>query len=188
MICVVLALSRPRFGSNRGGPPPPPKKFGNPGDRLRKKKWDLSELPKFEKNFYSEHTEIQRMSQVRKWHTAFFWFTYPFGIPSIYISNVSNCFFTPICFTVWDGRVSQEKRDHCQGLWVPEASTTLPSGTVSSWVTIISDTCRFTKELPTSSYTYHTSLKLIEITILIRSGFYIIYVQGKIQWLKQRHL
>ncbi|XP_026789145.3 probable ATP-dependent RNA helicase DDX17 [Pangasianodon hypophthalmus] len=52
----------PRFGSSRGGPPPP-KKFGNPGDRLRKKKWDLSELPKFEKNFYSEHPEIQRMNQ-----------------------------------------------------------------------------------------------------------------------------
>ncbi|KAF5905020.1 putative ATP-dependent RNA helicase DDX17, partial [Clarias magur] len=52
----------PRFGSSRGGPPPP-KKFGNPGDRLRKKKWDLSELPKFEKNFYSEHPEVQRMSQ-----------------------------------------------------------------------------------------------------------------------------
>uniref|UniRef100_A0A4W4FN85 RNA helicase n=1 Tax=Electrophorus electricus TaxID=8005 RepID=A0A4W4FN85_ELEEL len=37
---------------SRGGPPPP-KKFGNPGDRLRKKKWDLDELPKFEKNFYT---------------------------------------------------------------------------------------------------------------------------------------
>ncbi|XP_036425997.1 probable ATP-dependent RNA helicase DDX17 [Colossoma macropomum] len=52
----------PRFGSSRGGPPPP-KKFGNPGDRLRKKKWDLDELPKFEKNFYSEHIEVQRMTQ-----------------------------------------------------------------------------------------------------------------------------
>ncbi|XP_072539546.1 probable ATP-dependent RNA helicase DDX17 [Salminus brasiliensis] len=52
----------PRFGSNRGGPPPP-KKFGNPGDRLRKKKWDLDELPKFEKNFYSEHMEVQRLTQ-----------------------------------------------------------------------------------------------------------------------------
>uniref|UniRef100_A0A8D3CUC6 RNA helicase n=1 Tax=Scophthalmus maximus TaxID=52904 RepID=A0A8D3CUC6_SCOMX len=39
------------------------KKFGNPGDRLRKKRWDLDELPKFEKNFYSEHPEVQRMSQ-----------------------------------------------------------------------------------------------------------------------------
>ncbi|KAM3863482.1 putative ATP-dependent RNA helicase DDX17 [Diretmus argenteus] len=51
----------PRFGSSRSGPPP--KRFGNPGDRLRKKKWDLDELPKFEKNFYSEHPEVQRMSQ-----------------------------------------------------------------------------------------------------------------------------
>ncbi|KAM6914469.1 putative ATP-dependent RNA helicase DDX17 isoform 2-T2 [Lycodopsis pacificus] len=52
----------PRFGSSRGGPPPG-KKFGNPGDRLRKKRWDLDELPKFEKNFYVEHSEVQRMSQ-----------------------------------------------------------------------------------------------------------------------------
>lgn len=53
----------PRFGSSRGGPPSG-RKFGNPGDRLRKKRWDLDELPKFEKNFYSEHPEVQRMSQV----------------------------------------------------------------------------------------------------------------------------
>ncbi|XP_032392524.1 probable ATP-dependent RNA helicase DDX17 [Etheostoma spectabile] len=52
----------PRFGSSRGGPPPG-RKFGNPGDRLRKKRWDLDELPKFEKNFYTEHPEIQRMTQ-----------------------------------------------------------------------------------------------------------------------------
>ncbi|XP_075888332.1 putative ATP-dependent RNA helicase DDX17 [Nelusetta ayraudi] len=52
----------PRFGSSRGGPPGG-RKFGNPGDRLRKKKWDLDELPKFEKNFYNEHSELQRMSQ-----------------------------------------------------------------------------------------------------------------------------
>ncbi|XP_056379853.1 probable ATP-dependent RNA helicase DDX17 isoform X3 [Hyla sarda] len=37
-------------------------KFGNPGERLRKKRWDLNELPKFEKNFYSEHPEVARMS------------------------------------------------------------------------------------------------------------------------------
>ncbi|XP_060946556.1 probable ATP-dependent RNA helicase DDX17 isoform X2 [Limanda limanda] len=52
----------PRFGSSRGGPTPG-KKFGNPGERLRKKKWDLEELPKFEKNFYNEHPEVQRMTQ-----------------------------------------------------------------------------------------------------------------------------
>ncbi|KAL4647862.1 putative ATP-dependent RNA helicase DDX17 [Arapaima gigas] len=46
-----------RFGSSRSG------KFGNPGERLRKKKWDLDELPKFEKNFYTEHLEVQRMTQ-----------------------------------------------------------------------------------------------------------------------------
>lgn len=39
-------------------------KFGNPGERLRKKRWNLDELPKFEKNFYTEHPEVQRMSQV----------------------------------------------------------------------------------------------------------------------------
>uniref|UniRef100_A0A671UXG2 RNA helicase n=1 Tax=Sparus aurata TaxID=8175 RepID=A0A671UXG2_SPAAU len=56
LICI------PRFGSSRSGPPQG-RKFGNPGDRLRKKRWDLDELPKFEKNFYSEHPEVQRMSQ-----------------------------------------------------------------------------------------------------------------------------
>uniref|UniRef100_A0A8C7F683 RNA helicase n=1 Tax=Oncorhynchus kisutch TaxID=8019 RepID=A0A8C7F683_ONCKI len=54
----------PRFGSSSWGGPPPMKKFGNPGERLRKKKWDLDELPKFEKNFYNEHPELQRMTQV----------------------------------------------------------------------------------------------------------------------------
>ncbi|XP_040892951.1 probable ATP-dependent RNA helicase DDX17 isoform X2 [Toxotes jaculatrix] len=47
--------------SGRGGPPP--MKFGNPGERLRKKRWNLDELPKFEKNFYAENPEVQRMSQ-----------------------------------------------------------------------------------------------------------------------------
>lgn len=53
----------PRFGA-RGGGGLPPKKFGNPGERLRKKKWDLSELPKFEKNFYVEHPEVARLTPV----------------------------------------------------------------------------------------------------------------------------
>ncbi|RVE75709.1 hypothetical protein OJAV_G00001430 [Oryzias javanicus] len=55
---------RPRFGGgmgNRNGPPP--MKFGNPGERLRKKRWNLDELPKFEKNFYTEHPEVQHVSQ-----------------------------------------------------------------------------------------------------------------------------
>ncbi|XP_041641106.1 probable ATP-dependent RNA helicase DDX5 [Cheilinus undulatus] len=52
----------PRFGGggggNRGGPPPG--KFGNPGERLRKKHWNLDELPKFQKNFYQEHPDTSR--------------------------------------------------------------------------------------------------------------------------------
>ncbi|KAJ7992614.1 hypothetical protein DPEC_G00280510 [Dallia pectoralis] len=52
----------PRFGSSRSGPSLN-KKFGNPGERLRKKKWDLDQLPKFEKNFYTEHPDVQHMTQ-----------------------------------------------------------------------------------------------------------------------------
>lgn len=33
-------------------------KFGNPGERLRKKHWNLDELPKFQKNFYQEHPDV----------------------------------------------------------------------------------------------------------------------------------
>ncbi|XP_059408786.1 probable ATP-dependent RNA helicase DDX5 isoform X1 [Carassius carassius] len=51
----------PRFGGSRGGPPQG-KKFGNPGERLRKKHWNLDELPKFEKNFYQEHPDVARRS------------------------------------------------------------------------------------------------------------------------------
>ncbi|XP_068444646.1 probable ATP-dependent RNA helicase DDX17 [Clinocottus analis] len=54
---------RPRFGGSNNRSGPPPMKFGNPGERLRKKKWNLDELPKFEKNFYVEHPEVQHMSQ-----------------------------------------------------------------------------------------------------------------------------
>lgn len=55
---------RPRFGAISGrSNGPPPMKFGNPGDRLRKKRWNLDELPKFEKNFYTEHSDVQRMTQ-----------------------------------------------------------------------------------------------------------------------------
>ncbi|KAL4648025.1 putative ATP-dependent RNA helicase DDX5, partial [Arapaima gigas] len=37
-------------------------KFGNPGERLRKRHWNLDELPKFEKNFYKEHPDVTRRS------------------------------------------------------------------------------------------------------------------------------
>uniref|UniRef100_A0A3Q2TEH6 RNA helicase n=1 Tax=Fundulus heteroclitus TaxID=8078 RepID=A0A3Q2TEH6_FUNHE len=56
----IRDLERGGMGG-RGGPPP--MKFGNPGERLRKKRWNLDELPKFEKNFYTEHVEVQHMGQ-----------------------------------------------------------------------------------------------------------------------------
>ncbi|XP_037545914.1 probable ATP-dependent RNA helicase DDX5 [Nematolebias whitei] len=59
-----------RFGGgNRGGPPQG--KFGNPGERLRKRHWNLDELPKFQKNFYQEHSDVshrplQEVDQYRR--------------------------------------------------------------------------------------------------------------------------
>ncbi|KAK5866448.1 hypothetical protein PBY51_020639 [Eleginops maclovinus] len=37
---------RPRFGAMSGRGGPPPMKFGNPGERLRKKKWNMDDLAK----------------------------------------------------------------------------------------------------------------------------------------------
>lgn len=59
----IINIDLCSFGASRGGPLPP-KKFGNPGERLRKRKWDLNELPKFEKNFYVEHPEVARLTPV----------------------------------------------------------------------------------------------------------------------------
>uniref|UniRef100_A0A4W3I4K6 RNA helicase n=1 Tax=Callorhinchus milii TaxID=7868 RepID=A0A4W3I4K6_CALMI len=52
----------PRFGGLSRGGPSLGKKFGQPGERLRKKKWDLDDLPKFEKNFYVEHPDVVRLT------------------------------------------------------------------------------------------------------------------------------
>lgn len=71
MICFFFRYGGgpPRFGGgggggNRGGPPPG--KFGNPGERLRKRHWNLDELPKFQKNFYQEHLDVTHRPLVRK--------------------------------------------------------------------------------------------------------------------------
>lgn len=70
MICFFFSYGGgpPRFGGggggNRGGPPPG--KFGNPGERLRKRHWNLDELPKFQKNFYQEHPDVTHRPLVRK--------------------------------------------------------------------------------------------------------------------------
>uniref|UniRef100_A0A1A7YG20 RNA helicase n=1 Tax=Iconisemion striatum TaxID=60296 RepID=A0A1A7YG20_9TELE len=63
----------PRFGGSRGGGGGGGK-FGNPGDRLRKKHWNLDELPKFEKNFYQQHPDVshrspQELEQYRRTRT-----------------------------------------------------------------------------------------------------------------------
>jgi len=47
------------FGGGRGGGGG---KFGDPGSRLRKKHWNLDELPKFEKNFYQPSPDVARRS------------------------------------------------------------------------------------------------------------------------------
>jgi len=39
------------------------KKMGNPGDRLRKPRWDVGKLTKFEKNFYQESPVVSARSQ-----------------------------------------------------------------------------------------------------------------------------
>ncbi|KAM6957500.1 putative ATP-dependent RNA helicase DDX5 isoform 1-T1 [Aplochiton taeniatus] len=54
----------PRFGGGSGGSRGGGGggKFGNPGERLRKKHWNLDELPKFEKNFYQQHPDVTRRS------------------------------------------------------------------------------------------------------------------------------
>lgn len=67
LVGSVMIFSRfgaPRFGGSRGGPLSG-KKFGNPGEKLTKKKWNLDELPKFEKNFYQEHPDVVRRTVVR---------------------------------------------------------------------------------------------------------------------------
>jgi len=54
-----------RGGSSRGGGRGGYKKeYSGPGATLRKPRWDMDELPKFEKNFYKEHPNVQARSQL----------------------------------------------------------------------------------------------------------------------------
>ena len=65
---------RDRFGSRgggfgsgfggRGGGMGMKNKNSQPGERLRKPRWDMSRLPKFEKNFYVEHPNVTRRTDV----------------------------------------------------------------------------------------------------------------------------
>ncbi|XP_054714974.1 probable ATP-dependent RNA helicase DDX5 [Uloborus diversus] len=58
---------RPGFGGRRGGGSVRGGrgsfKGKQPGERLRKPRWDLSKLMPFQKNFYREHPNVQRRSQ-----------------------------------------------------------------------------------------------------------------------------
>ena len=47
---------RDGFSGRSGG------KFDSAGKSLRKPKWNLSELPEFQKNFYREHPNVQNRS------------------------------------------------------------------------------------------------------------------------------
>lgn len=62
---------RPSFGSRRGGGGRGGFSGGRgslkgkqPGERLRKPRWDMSKLMPFQKNFYKEHPNVQRRSMV----------------------------------------------------------------------------------------------------------------------------
>lgn len=48
-------------GRGRGGHK---KEYSGPGATLRKPRWDMDSLPKFEKNFYKEHPNLQARSQL----------------------------------------------------------------------------------------------------------------------------
>ncbi|XP_038064445.1 probable ATP-dependent RNA helicase DDX17 isoform X2 [Patiria miniata] len=60
----------PRFGGRGGGRGGGMgggglrEKFGQPGERLRKPRWDQAKLTPFEKNFYKEHPDVSNRPQV----------------------------------------------------------------------------------------------------------------------------
>lgn len=49
-------------GSGRGGGRSFQKEYNGPGASLRKPRWDMNSLPRFEKNFYREHANVQARS------------------------------------------------------------------------------------------------------------------------------
>lgn len=53
-----------RGGGFGGGSFGAQRKGSQPGERLRKPKWDMTKLPRFEKNFYTEHPAVTNRSPV----------------------------------------------------------------------------------------------------------------------------
>lgn len=60
------------FGRGGGGGGSSFSKGSQPGDRLRKPKWDMSTLQKFEKNFYKEHPSVTNRNpmEIQQFHAA----------------------------------------------------------------------------------------------------------------------
>lgn len=126
--------SNPRFGSSRGGPPPG-KKFRNPGERLRKKRWDLNELPKFEKNFYNENSEVQRMSQVLcpSCHSL------TFSCTCCVVLSVFTCCFSSLCSQYDVEEYRRKKEITVRGSGCPKPVTSFhhaqfPRKHMHSWI------------------------------------------------------
>ena len=111
----------PRFGGNRGGGGG---KFGNPGDRLRKKQWNLDELPKFEKNFYQQHPDVARRSMVWNQYGPLQCYTsvvehFPFAV---WLHNQSwplTFFFLHL--VARSGTVQEGQNHYTQGKRLPES-------------------------------------------------------------------
>lgn len=61
---LIVFLNFSGYGGGRGGGGGGGK-FGNQaGSTLRKPRWDMDSLPRFEKNFYREHPNVQARSNV----------------------------------------------------------------------------------------------------------------------------
>ncbi|CAE1322455.1 DDX5 [Acanthosepion pharaonis] len=109
-----------RFGGrgSMGGPSGRLSKNSQPGERLRKPRWDLSRLPKFEKNFYREHISVTNRSMdeiqdflnehditIRGRNTPKAIFSFEeAGYPDYVMDGISKCGFsdpTPIQSVGW---------------------------------------------------------------------------------------
>lgn len=80
-----------RFGGRDMGPPQ--RKYDGldqPGQRLKKPKWETTELKALEKNFYREHPSVASRSWVR--HLCLFWFGYLSNSSHLKSCHILKCF------------------------------------------------------------------------------------------------
>lgn len=129
----------PRFGGNRGGGGG---KFGNPGDRLRKKQWNLDELPKFEKNFYQQHPDVARRSMVRSrlvrqcyaTLTEMCSFLHVSVMQSVIMTELAAFFFFFLQLSARGWTVQKGKNHYSQGKRMPKPHHKVSRGQLSMWV------------------------------------------------------